>query len=88
MHTAHFCIGATSLLTQGYPLRPELMESTFMLYEATGDDAYLRAGEALQARLQDRNRVECGFAGISDVTTGAGWGVSANLPCLTITLPG
>ena len=55
---------------QGYPLRPELMESTFMLYEATGDDAYLRAGDALRARLQDRNRVECGFAGVSDVTTG------------------
>ena len=56
---------------QGYPLRPELMESTFMLYEATGDDAYLRAGQALQQRLLARNQVECGFAGVSDVTTGA-----------------
>ena len=56
---------------QGYPLRPELMESTFMLYEATGDDAYPRAGLALQQRLLARNRVECGFAGVSDVTTGA-----------------
>jgi len=56
---------------QSYPLRPELMESTFMLYEATGDGAYLRAGRALQQRLLARNKAECGFAGVSDVTTGA-----------------
>ncbi len=67
-------------LVQGYPLRPELMESTFMLYEATGDDAYRRAGQALQQRLLARNKVECGFAGVSDVTTGAGGDASRPHP--------
>lgn len=35
---------------QGYPLRPELAESTFLLHAATGDAAYLAAGRELQVR--------------------------------------
>jgi Glycosyl hydrolase family 47 len=33
---------------QGYPLRPELAESTYLLHAATGDAAYLAAGRELQ----------------------------------------
>lgn len=38
---------------QGYPLRPELAESTFLLHAATGNAAYLAAGRELQVRLQN-----------------------------------
>lgn len=55
---------------QSYPLRPELMESSFMLYEATGDERYREAARKLQERLLKKNKVACGFAGVSDVTTG------------------
>jgi hypothetical protein len=54
----------------GYPLRPELMESTFMLHAATGDPHLLSVGAALHQRLRDRNRVACGYASVGDVSTG------------------
>ena len=41
-----------------------------MLYEATGDERYVEAGRKLQERLMKKNKVACGFAGVSDVTTG------------------
>ena len=46
------------------------MESTFMLYEATGDVQYQEAGRKLQERLVEKNKVACGYAGVADVTTG------------------
>lgn len=55
---------------QGYPLRPELMESTFLLAAATGNASYLQAGRTLQATLVDRAAVRCGFASLVDVATG------------------
>lgn len=53
------------------PLRPELAESTLALYQATGKKRYLRAGEDLLGALQSKNRVECGYAALGDVETGA-----------------
>ena len=47
------------------------MESTYLLYDATGDERYVEAGRKLQERLFQKNRVACGFAGVGDVTTGA-----------------
>ena len=63
--------GACAPVTQGYPLRPELMESTFLLHAATRDARLLRAGRALQATLVERNRARCGYASVADVATGA-----------------
>lgn len=54
----------------GYPLRPELMESTFLLHAATGSPRLLTTGAALHARLRDANRVACGYASVGDVSTG------------------
>ncbi|KAL4855837.1 Alpha-mannosidase I [Chlorella vulgaris] len=54
----------------GYPLRPELMESTFLLHSATRDPSLLAVGAALHQRLADNNRVACGYASVGDVTTG------------------
>jgi hypothetical protein len=80
--TTHTCVCVC--VCAGYPLRPELMESTFLLHSATGDPSLLAVGAALHQRLADKNRVACGYASVGDVTTGqlevrrevglAGWG--------------
>ncbi|KAI8924474.1 glycoside hydrolase [Entophlyctis helioformis] len=54
----------------GYPLRPELIESTYMLYQATKDPFYLYAGEQFLEDFEAMARVKCGFATLSDVRTG------------------
>ncbi|KAK3010771.1 hypothetical protein RJ639_011991, partial [Escallonia herrerae] len=52
---------------KSYPLRPELMESTYWLYKATGDPRYLDAGRDMVASLQYGARCACGYCHISDV---------------------
>ena len=39
-----------------YPLRPELIESTYHHYRATGDRSWLRAGEAFLTSLETHTR--------------------------------
>lgn len=53
------------------PLRPELAESTFALYQVTGDMKYLDAGRQMLRALQANSRVPCGYASVADVETGA-----------------
>ena len=53
----------------GYPLRPEMVESAWLLYRATGDAHYQRFGERLLRRLNVTARTRCGFAAVKDVTT-------------------
>ncbi|XP_059441472.1 alpha-mannosidase I MNS5 [Corylus avellana] len=52
-----------------YPLRPELAESTFYLYQATKDSWYLEVGESIVDSLNLYTKVEGGYASIRDVTT-------------------
>ncbi|PON40157.1 Glycoside hydrolase [Parasponia andersonii] len=52
---------------KSYPLRPELMESTYWLYKATRDPRYLDAGRDMVASLQYGARCSCGYCHISDV---------------------
>ncbi|KAJ9163709.1 hypothetical protein P3X46_023348 [Hevea brasiliensis] len=52
-----------------YPLRPELAESTFYLYQATKDPWYIHVGESIVNSLNLYAKVEGGFASIRDVTT-------------------
>ncbi|KAJ3368324.1 ER degradation-enhancing alpha-mannosidase-like protein 1 [Kappamyces sp. JEL0680] len=54
---------------ESYPLRPELIESTYMLYQATKNPYYLRVGERILEDLVKYSKVECGFVGIQDVRT-------------------
>lgn len=60
------------ILVAGYPLRPELMESTYLLYTATRDPRLLGLGASLLGRLRDKNAAKCGYASVQDVSTGAG----------------
>ncbi|CAL9176886.1 unnamed protein product [Musa hybrid cultivar] len=52
-----------------YPLRPELAESTFYLYQATRDPWYMEVGETIINSLNYYTRVDGGFASVRDVTT-------------------
>ena len=52
-----------------YPLRPELVESTAMLWFATGDDSYRRAGARIAEDIERHTRVEGGAAAVRDVET-------------------
>ena len=59
------------------PLRPELIESTYMMHEYTSNgrrsrgvsDSWLWAGKEMVASL-NRTSVKCGYASVSDVGTG------------------
>lgn len=44
---------------RGYPLRPELFESTYYLYQATKNHYYLEVGANLLRDLE-KMRVKCG----------------------------
>lgn len=52
-----------------HPLRPELVESTYFLYEATGDPYYLEVGKNIVEKINEHARVPCGFAALRDVRT-------------------
>jgi hypothetical protein len=55
-----------------YPLRPELIESTYMIYQVTGNNYYLEAGIRMMNDLQTYARTKCGFASIDNVVTKKG----------------
>ncbi|CAF1177460.1 unnamed protein product [Adineta steineri] len=50
-----------------YPLRPEFIESTYFLYQATKNPFYLHVGRDILDNLNTYTRVECGFATVHDV---------------------
>ncbi|DBA01670.1 TPA: hypothetical protein N0F65_010321 [Lagenidium giganteum] len=52
-----------------YPLRPELIESTFYMHEATKDSSWLRAGAHFVHSLQKHSKTRCGYATIADIET-------------------
>eukprot|EP00249_Psilotum_nudum_P018218 c26697_g1_i1 orf=127-2067(+) len=52
---------------KGYPLRPELIESTYWLYKATKDPVYLDVGRDIVTSLQYGARCPCGYCHIADV---------------------
>ncbi|GAA6059690.1 hypothetical protein JCM10212_000077 [Sporobolomyces blumeae] len=54
----------------GYPLRPEFIESNMYLYQATKDEYYLSIAEQVLHDINNRTRVECGFAAVLDLASG------------------
>lgn len=52
-----------------YPLRPELIESTFYMHEATQDASWLRAGAHFVHTLQKYAKTKCGYATIANIDT-------------------
>ncbi|HEY2797810.1 MAG TPA: glycoside hydrolase family 47 protein [Thermoanaerobaculia bacterium] len=57
------------ILSPGYPLRPEIMESTFFLYRATGNQRYQDMGRTFLEALERRCRTDAGFTVLTDVVS-------------------
>jgi len=50
-----------------YPLRPELVESTYLLYRATKNPFYLHVGREILYSLNNHTKAKCGYATVHDV---------------------
>ncbi|RPB26615.1 seven-hairpin glycosidase, partial [Terfezia boudieri ATCC MYA-4762] len=55
-----------------WPGRPEMVESTYFLWRATGEDWYRRVGEMVMGDLEQRCWGRCGWAGLDNVGRGKG----------------
>ena len=55
---------------EGFPLRPEFIESTLYLYQATGDPILLEMGAEFLFAINNTARTNCGFATVDSVVTG------------------
>ena len=52
-----------------YPLRPELIESTYHQYRTTGDRSWLAAGALFLESLEQHTRTDCGYATVTNFQT-------------------
>jgi len=50
-----------------YPLRPELIESTYLLYQATKNPFYLHVGREIIQSINSYTKTKCGYATVHDV---------------------
>ena len=57
------------ITSPGYPLRPEIVESTYYLYRYTKDTKYLLMGEKLWRDFVKHCRTEDGYAALKNVMT-------------------
>jgi ER degradation enhancer, mannosidase alpha-like 2 len=53
----------------GYPLRPEIMESAYYLWHATGDAQYRQMGLEYLAALEKHCRTDAGYTALKNVET-------------------
>lgn len=60
---------ARKIVSPGYPLRPEIVESTYYLYRYTKDRKYLLMGEQLWRDFVKHCRTEAGYAALKSVVT-------------------
>lgn len=51
-----------------YPLRPEFIESTYLLWHATKSPFYQHCGIHILESLKKHTKVECGYATIHNVS--------------------
>ena len=57
------------VVSAGYPLRPEIVESTYYLFHYTRDPQYLRMGESLFRDFVRHCRTDEGYAALKNVVT-------------------
>jgi mannosidase alpha-like ER degradation enhancer 2 len=57
------------VVSAGYPLRPEIVESAYYLYQYTRDPRYLRMGEKLWRDFVKYCRTDEGYAALKSVVT-------------------
>jgi len=58
------------IVSPGYELRPEALESAFYLWRVTGDVRYREMGRRMFRAIVERCRTDAGFAVLKDVRTG------------------
>jgi mannosidase alpha-like ER degradation enhancer 2 len=59
-----------TIVDAAYPLRPEIIESAYCLYRATGDPRYLKMGRTFFEALVRRCRTDAGYTVLKSVVTG------------------
>src|SRR5688572_836848 len=64
-----FDYSSNQVKSAGYPLRPEIVESTYYLYHYTKDAKYLRMGEQLWKDFVKHCRTDEGYAALKSVVT-------------------
>ena len=57
------------VVSAGYPLRPEIVESTYYLYHYTNDEKYLQMGAGFFADFVKHCKTEVAYAGLKSVVT-------------------
>ena len=57
------------VLHAGYPLRPEIVESTYYLYKSTGDVRYLKMGQQMFSDFVRYCRTDAAYAALKNVIT-------------------
>jgi len=57
------------VVSAGYPLRPEIVESTYYLYQYTKDEKYLAMGKTFFEDFVKHCKAEAGYAGLKSVVT-------------------
>ncbi|HEU4714558.1 MAG TPA: glycoside hydrolase family 47 protein [Pyrinomonadaceae bacterium] len=60
---------AKQIKSAGYPLRPEIVESTYYLYHYTKDEKYLRMGALMWRDFVKHCRTDEGYAALKSVVT-------------------
>ena len=60
---------AMKIMSPGYPLRPEIVESTYYLYHYTKDPKYLRMGEELWRDFVKHCRTDEAYAALKNVVS-------------------
>ena len=60
---------ARKITSPGYPLRPEIVESTYYLYRYTKDEKYMRMGEQLWRDFVKHCRTDDAYAALKSVVT-------------------
>ena len=60
---------AMKIVSPGYELRPEIIESTYYLYYFTGKPRYLDMGKTFADSLEKYCKTDAGFAALRDVET-------------------
>ena len=57
------------VVSAGYPLRPEIVESTYYLYQYTGDEKYLQMGKSFFDDFVKHCKNDVGYASLKSVVT-------------------
>jgi ER degradation enhancer, mannosidase alpha-like 2 len=60
---------AMEVVSPGYPLRPEIVESTYYLYHFTNDPNYLQMGQTMWTDFVNYCRTDEGYAALKSVIT-------------------